>query len=89
MSLELDLNKYRHCLSTLDYFIKEAPHLPIDRLAAEFSAIYGVPVTAVHYYAQELNGPNDVSREAIIRLTESYKYTEIVGLCTLPKPPIA
>lgn len=74
--MEINLDKYRHCLDSFKYALENNKDYPKD-VVTRFSSSYGIPVIVLYYYLEEIIGKQDFIEEAKKSLTEFYGYTII------------
>jgi hypothetical protein len=78
--MKIDLLKYKHNLENIKGYLKVNVNLSFNDKMTNYSVATHVPLIVVAYYIMKIEGPSAEFDATIKRLTEFYKYDEVVGL---------
>jgi len=78
--MKIDLLKYKNNLPIIASYLKVNSNLSFNDKMTNFSVATHVPLIVVAYYIMKVEGPSEDFTKAVKRLTDFYKYDELIGI---------
>lgn len=78
--MKIDLLKYKNNLPSIKTYLENNKSLSFDDKMTNLSVATYIPLIVVAYYIMKIEGDSPKIQAAIRRLTDFYKYDEIINI---------
>lgn len=78
--MKIDLLRYKNNLPIIASYLKINSNLSFNDKMTNFSVATHIPLIVVAYYIMKVEGPSEDFTNAVERLTNFYRYDELIGV---------
>lgn len=78
--MKIDILKYKNNLEVIKNYLNSNKSLSFNDKMTNISVATYIPLIVVAHYIMKIEGPSIEFEEAVNRLTNFYKYDEIIGV---------